>query len=91
MTSRRIGVVVLALLLAVVGAVSTAWAQFDTATVVGTVKDASGGSIPSAKVTLTHLETGISAVRTSNAEGNFEFVSVRPGDRKSTRLNSSHG
>ena len=79
MTSRRIGVIVLALLLAVVGAVSTAWAQFDTATVVGTVKDASGGSIPSAKVTLTHLETGISAVRTSNAEGNFEFVSVRAG------------
>ena len=76
--SRR-GVIVIVLLFVSLFAARRASAQFDTATVVGTVKDASGGSIASAKVTLTHLETGISDTRSSNAGGNFEFVSVRPG------------
>src|SRR6185503_8900787 len=54
-------------------------AQFDSATVVGTVRDASESVIPGAKVTLTGIETGISAVRTSGADGNYEFPAVRPG------------
>ncbi len=58
---------------------STASAQFDSATVVGTVRDASGGVVPGATVTLTGVETGISATRTSNDNGNFEFPAVRPG------------
>ena len=37
---------------------AAALAQFDSATVVGTVRDASGGSVPAAKVTLTGVETG---------------------------------
>ena len=58
---------------------ATALAQFDSATVVGTVRDASGGSVPEAKVTLTGVETGISVVRTSTETGGFEFPAVRPG------------
>ncbi len=58
---------------------ATASAQFDTATVVGTVRDASESVIPDAKVTLTAIETGISAVRMSGADGNYEFPAVRPG------------
>jgi len=58
---------------------ATALAQFDSATVVGTVRDASGGSVPEAKVTLTGVETGISIVRTSTETGGFEFPAVRPG------------
>jgi len=54
-------------------------AQFDTATVVGTVRDASESVIPDAKVTLTAVETGISAVRMSGADGNYEFPAVKPG------------
>jgi carboxypeptidase family protein/TonB-dependent receptor-like protein len=54
-------------------------AQFDTATVVGTVKDASGATVPDAKVTLTNTETGVSVVRTTAADGNYEFATVRPG------------
>ena len=54
-------------------------AQFDTATVVGTVKDASGATVPDAKVTLTNTETGVSVVRTTTADGNYEFATVRPG------------
>jgi hypothetical protein len=54
-------------------------AQFDTASVVGTVKDAQGATVPDAKVTLTNTETGVSAVRNTTADGNYEFSNVRPG------------
>src|SRR3954452_15599126 len=54
-------------------------AQFDTASVVGTVKDTSGATVPDAKVTLTNTQTGVSVVRTSSGDGNYEFVTVRPG------------
>jgi hypothetical protein len=54
-------------------------AQFDTGSVVGTVRDASKAVVPNAKVTLTRVDTGISTVRTSNSDGNYEFPAVRPG------------
>jgi hypothetical protein len=56
-----------------------ALAQFDTATVVGTVRDTSGAVVPGAKVTLTNAGTGISLVKQSAADGNYEFPAVRPG------------
>ncbi len=58
---------------------TSALAQFDTATVVGTVRDTSGSVVPSAKVTLTSVETGITIVRTSSGDGNYEFAAVKPG------------
>jgi hypothetical protein len=58
---------------------SPAFAQFDTATVVGTVRDTTGAVIPGAKVTLTSAGTGISVVKTSTDDGNYEFSAVRPG------------
>jgi hypothetical protein len=57
----------------------SASAQFDTATVVGTVRDVSESVIPGAKVTLTAVETGISTERVSAADGNYEFPAVKPG------------
>src|SRR5947199_10663660 len=54
-------------------------AQFDTASVVGTVKDASGATVPDAKVTLTNTQTGVSVVHTTSSDGNYEFNTVRPG------------
>src|SRR5580765_7278640 len=56
-----------------------AFAQFDTGTVVGTVRDASGAAIPGAKVTLTNVETGVSIVKTAGDDGNYEIASVKPG------------
>ena len=56
-----------------------AWAQFETATVVGTVRDATGAVVPDAKVTLTNTATGVTAEKQSDANGNFEFFTVRIG------------
>jgi hypothetical protein len=55
------------------------FAQFETATVVGTVRDTSGAVVPSAKVTLTNRATGVSVERMSDGNGNFEFFTVRIG------------
>ena len=60
--------------------VSRASAQFDTASVVGTVRDASGAVVPDAKVTLTNIATGVSLTRNTAADGNYEFAAVRPGE-----------
>jgi hypothetical protein len=54
-------------------------APFDSGTVVGTVRDASGAVMPAAKVTLTGVATGISISRTSADDGNYEFSAVKPG------------
>ena len=54
-------------------------AQFETASVVGTVKDASGAVIADAKVTLTGLDTGVAQTRVADAAGAFEFFNVRIG------------
>ena len=54
-------------------------AQFETATVVGTVRDSSGAVVPAAKVTLTNTQTGVTLERTSDANGNYEFFTVRIG------------
>jgi hypothetical protein len=59
-------------------------AQFDTATIVGTVKDDSGGVVPGATVTLTNLETGIVVTRVTDENGNYEFQTVRIGRYKVT-------
>jgi hypothetical protein len=61
-----------------------AFAQFDTATVLGTVRDNTGGVIPGATVTLTNLDTGVATVRVTEATGTFEFMTVRIGRYKLT-------
>ena len=65
--------------LMILAVAAPAWAQFDTASVVGTVRDASGAVITGATVTLTNTATGLSATKTSNANGLYEFITVRPG------------
>ena len=41
----------------------TAHAQFETATVLGTVRDATGAVVPAATVTLTNTATGVSMTK----------------------------
>jgi hypothetical protein len=54
-------------------------AQFETAEVLGTIRDRSGASIPGAKVTLTNLDTGIQSATTTDEFGNYDFFSVKVG------------
>ena len=72
----RVCVLVLALLAVGVGRAS---AQFETASVVGTVHDASGAVVPGAKVTLTSSATGVALTRTTSSDGAYEFATVRSG------------
>src|SRR6185369_10221355 len=70
----------LLVLICLLGAgIPRASAQFDTASVVGTVKDAQGATVPDARVTLTNTQTGVSVIRTTSGDGNYEFANVRPG------------
>jgi hypothetical protein len=56
-----------------------AHAQFDAATVLGTVRDSSGAVVPGATVTLTNASTGITATALSDEHGNYQFLNVRIG------------
>ena len=69
----------LLLVLALLVMAAPAWAQFETATVVGTVKDSTGAVVPEAKVTLTNTATGVTVERMSSANGSYEFFTVRIG------------
>ncbi|PYT15901.1 MAG: TonB-dependent receptor [Acidobacteria bacterium] len=74
MTNRCVLISALAILLA-----TAAFGQFEAGSVLGTVRDASGGVIQGGKITLTNLETGISAVAATDANGNYEFPAVKVG------------
>src|SRR6516162_4328652 len=52
------------------------------AAIVGTVKDQQGGAMANASVTLTGVESGVSQNTSTDAEGNYEFPTVRPGNYK---------
>src|SRR2546425_1453288 len=58
---------------------SIGFAQFETAVVLGTVRDASQAVIPDAKVTLVNLETGITATMNSDSNGAYLFNNVKVG------------
>jgi Carboxypeptidase regulatory-like domain/TonB-dependent Receptor Plug Domain len=55
-------------------------AQFDGAEVVGTIRDASGASLPAATVTLTNVKQGTLDRRTTDDKGEFTFPSVQVGE-----------
>jgi hypothetical protein len=80
--SRRLGRSVLLVLGLFLFVASQAMAQFDSASVLGTLRDHSGGLLVSGAVTLTNLANGTQQKVISNGQGNFEFASVKPGDYK---------
>lgn len=69
----------LALIFALFALAGTASAQFDAATVLGTVRDASEGIVPGATVTLRNAGTGITATAVTDEQGNYQFLNVRIG------------
>jgi len=60
-------------------AAASVYAQFDTAEVLGTVRDNSGGIVPRAAVTLINQDTGIQLKTTADSDGNYDFFNVKAG------------
>lgn len=58
---------------------SPAFSQLVSATIVGTITDASGGAVPNAKITLTETNTGVDRAGTANENGNFTYPNLPPG------------
>ena len=56
-----------------------AFAQFDTAEVLGAIKDSSSSAISKATVTLINQGTGIEAKTTTDESGNYTFENVKIG------------
>lgn len=56
-----------------------AYGQAVSGSLVGTITDASGASVPGAKVTLTATQTNISRNMVTNESGNYAFPNVEPG------------
>jgi len=55
-------------------------AQFDSATVLGTVKDTSGAILAGTTVSLKNIDTGISVTVQTDADGNYQFTNVKIGN-----------
>ncbi len=56
-----------------------AFAQFELGSVVGTVKDPTGLSMPNAAVEIRSLATNITRQSTTSTTGEFDFVALQPG------------
>src|ERR1700726_1976922 len=54
-------------------------AQFEYGEILGTVRDASGGVVTGAKVTLRNLETNVERAETTNAQGAYSFPGLQAG------------
>ncbi len=72
--SRAIWVIVLGLTLAAI----PAFAQ-STSTILGVVKDTSGGTVPDATVTVTSVETNSVRTATTGSDGEYRVPGLQPG------------
>ena len=69
----------IAILAAVVLLSNSAYSQSETATVLGTIRDANSAVLQGANVNLKNNATGISSVTTTDANGDYQFVNIRIG------------
>ena len=67
------------ILLQCLAATALLWAQFETAEVLGTVRDASGAGVPKVSVTLTNQDTGIQMKTSTGEDGTYDFFNVKVG------------
>src|SRR5262245_29853097 len=62
-----------------ISVITPLFAQFETAELLGTVRDPSGAAIPGATVTLISSDTGVSSTMMTDAVGNYDFLGVKVG------------
>ena len=58
---------------------SLALAQLPTATILGSVKDSTGAVVPDTSVTVRNVETGLTRIGKSGANGSYRFVALPVG------------
>ncbi|MBI4910258.1 MAG: TonB-dependent receptor [Acidobacteria bacterium] len=75
--ARSFAAVLLGVLLLVIPAAVRA--QFDTGTILGTVRDSSGAVAPEVSVTLRNTQTGITSTLQTDQQGNYQFGNLRIG------------
>jgi hypothetical protein len=78
-TSRHLFAILCGVALLLCGE-SPLWAQFDSASILGAVRDSTGAVVPNASVTLFSIAKGVSTERQAGASGDYEFPNVAPGD-----------
>jgi len=62
-----------------ISAAATVFAQVDTGSLVGTVKDASGAVLPGVTVTATNADTGVNTVAKTESDGNYVITPLHIG------------
>jgi carboxypeptidase family protein/TonB-dependent receptor-like protein len=77
---REFACLILSMCLLFVTAATTAFAQFDSATVLGTIHDANGAAVSGVTVTLKNIDTGLSVTAQADGDGNFQFTNVKIGN-----------
>jgi hypothetical protein len=82
-SGRPSGITLVKVLLAI-GLSAFAYGQAITGTIIGTVRDASGGLVVGAKVTVANQNTGISSQRITDSQGNYTAPQLPPGTYKIT-------
>src|SRR5580692_12872449 len=60
-------------------AVMPSFAQFDTAEVLGSIRDQSGAVVPQAALTLLNVANGLLTKTTADENGNYTFSNVKIG------------
>src|SRR3984893_9346743 len=80
----RISLFTLASLVVLLCSAAPLRAQVDAGSILGTVSDASGGSVHGATVTLTNEGTNASLATTTGSDGTYKFTPVKIGSYKLT-------
>ena len=60
-------------------AVPSGFAQLPTGTILGTVKDSSGATVPEAQITVTSIDTNSIRTAVTGNDGSFRVSALRPG------------
>jgi Carboxypeptidase regulatory-like domain/TonB dependent receptor/TonB-dependent Receptor Plug Domain len=76
---RKLCGILLAAIVCAFFAPASAFAQFETGSILGTIHDGSGAVVSGATVTVTNVGTGVVSVRTTNGSGDYDVPELHVG------------